>query len=689
MLQVRSRYFKFMVILGIIFLTSFVTSAEEVPYLRIPQTQKAPIINGKIDVKEWENAAMLSNFSTLSSRNYRTRPCEETRVWITYDKKRLYFAFRSTDMALNPLNHKMHEFKEIHNGDLHPYRDDSINVRLVPPKLKNLKQIPYYIAINSKGLVLGLGGMYIGAVLEDVKSWRFGGNGWGMSWEDARVNRQAKKYNGYWDLEFSVPFSAFGAVAKTDDVWRINIVRNYRSQIQKFSWLPLTEELAKYVNSPINLKIRELGKMVLGGQCPAVKVEPFSPNDLIKHKLPFAIWSSKPQDYTWSSSASDRGGKKKSANGKVKPFSGRKEFDISIPAGKDGHELSYSVRDANKKLLYHSPSYPLVAVDNFLSIKARADNLFDFFLNGKLLSSNKREMDLIKTQLRPGINIIAVRIPDGKDFAAVLKRNKKIFTTDKTWRFSTSACKDWEKPSFDDSSWKPVNVNEPKEQFFKEARSISGIKGKTLFLRKAILYKATQLFPLSFSPEQYLTKNGTYLFTWDGSGAIGWNSERKLHDLNLVVDVPEGLEFIGVGHTLSATSQTCSWRMTGKKKIGGQTFLRYEIRPKNGRKLKEKLSSYIAASRSGYTFALKAVGNVGQTLPVYYHISAFGGNYEEVPNQLSIKILPELNGCQPKVLTLLISDFNMFRFNNKQILREHLNTLKAAGINGSFCSYSE
>ena len=94
------------------------------------------------------------------------------------------------------------------------------------------------------------------------------------------------------------------------------------------------------------------------------------------------------------------------------------------------------------------------------------DNGFEAFVNGKkvLVGSdwgNAQKTD-VKKHLKPGMNLIAVKAWNDGGVAGLVGKlevvsitdRHKAYTTDSTWRSSSSGAKGWEKLGFDANGWK-------------------------------------------------------------------------------------------------------------------------------------------------------------------------------------------------------------------------------------------
>src|SRR6266513_2768253 len=75
---------------------SVVVPPEKSNPITVPRFDKAPVIDGKLDEAIWQTAAVLKNFYQIQPGD-NTQPSKETEVFLGYDARFLYIAFRCYD----------------------------------------------------------------------------------------------------------------------------------------------------------------------------------------------------------------------------------------------------------------------------------------------------------------------------------------------------------------------------------------------------------------------------------------------------------------------------------------------------------------------------------------------------------------------------------------------------------------
>jgi hypothetical protein len=95
---------------------------HERPLLTVPRCRKAPVIDGKLDPGEWDEAAGAAGFVEIAGGSLSS---VGTRVYLTYDEKNLYLAFRCP-VEGKPVGHKY----ELNQGT--PWDEDAVEIYLQP-----------------------------------------------------------------------------------------------------------------------------------------------------------------------------------------------------------------------------------------------------------------------------------------------------------------------------------------------------------------------------------------------------------------------------------------------------------------------------------------------------------------------------------------------------------------------------
>ncbi len=104
-----------------------------------------------------------------------------------------------------------------------------------------------------------------------------------------------------------------------------------------------------------------------------------------------------------------------------------------------------------------------VILPNLITINITADNVYDLFVNGRLIGSNNnwQNVENYTVELQPGKNVIAVKAVDLGAPAGLLADIIWLtyrYGTNVDWKTSMQEQAEWNTTSFDDVSWAPATV---------------------------------------------------------------------------------------------------------------------------------------------------------------------------------------------------------------------------------------
>ena len=201
-ISMRSNYKIFGIQLVLAMITAAPAGASMDKLLRIGPTATPPIIDGTLLDSCWQTATMASGFAT----NYGEWPRAQTTGYLTYDDTAIYIAFRCNTTAASAVNSRTTA-----NDDEGIFGDSSVEVFLDT----NHDRTAYYqFVVNSTGT------HYEGYIKPDdgIREAQ-----WNPQWEV-----RTKVFADHWTAEMRIPFvSLVSAVPEGDEVWGINLNRNY------------------------------------------------------------------------------------------------------------------------------------------------------------------------------------------------------------------------------------------------------------------------------------------------------------------------------------------------------------------------------------------------------------------------------------------------------------------------------
>ncbi|MFH1478031.1 MAG: carbohydrate-binding family 9-like protein [Verrucomicrobiota bacterium] len=193
-------------------------------FVTVGRIAKAPVIDGVLDDPCWDDCVELSNFLVLNGGGIPVRDDTDTKVYIGYDSKNLYIAFKCLERFLDPVLNQLHLFKaeagSDQNDTLNVFKDDCVEIFLsCGPEVSDSY---YHLCVNSRGTVYDS----VGSV--NPAGWNSKAIAKGNVGDDA------------WRLEMAIPLER---LSKTEiipgrSVWRANFCRNTKPVAETSSWCP-------------------------------------------------------------------------------------------------------------------------------------------------------------------------------------------------------------------------------------------------------------------------------------------------------------------------------------------------------------------------------------------------------------------------------------------------------------------
>ncbi|MEE8335652.1 MAG: DUF5916 domain-containing protein [Candidatus Neomarinimicrobiota bacterium] len=196
------------------------TSREEAGQLQFKtgmaeRVDNAPVIDGIINDKAWQNSSIISEFLELEPHNL-DNASEATEVRIIYDDKNLYFAFTNFHKDPGRIKKILARRDDWEGG--FAYNSDWVGFGI---DSRNDDQSGYYFVVNPAGVKVDV----LIARDEDVDS------SWDGVWEvKTSINNQG------WCAEFKIPFSLFQFSKDNQQVWGLELSRMIYEKQEWINW---------------------------------------------------------------------------------------------------------------------------------------------------------------------------------------------------------------------------------------------------------------------------------------------------------------------------------------------------------------------------------------------------------------------------------------------------------------------
>src|SRR5215216_578910 len=196
---------------------SFVVPPEKSQPITIPKFDKPPVIDGKLEEKVWQKAAVLKNFYQIQPGD-NTPPSRATEVLIGFDPKFLYIAFRATDEP-DKVRATVAKRDNIFQDDYVGFMLDTFN-----DKRKAFEVFFNPLGIQGDGIITE-------------------GRGEDMSVDLLMESKGIVHETGY-DVEIAIPFKSLRFEAGKGKLWGAHFFRRIkRFENEMDSWMPFSRSI--------------------------------------------------------------------------------------------------------------------------------------------------------------------------------------------------------------------------------------------------------------------------------------------------------------------------------------------------------------------------------------------------------------------------------------------------------------
>ncbi len=457
----------------------------------------------------------------------------------------------------------------------------------------------------------------------------------------------AQKQEGYWQFLLTIPFSAIGLsdVSKGEGV----MFNALRHDSRTHEW------------SMVDAQGLQL---IFGDDSAYAQVDHFEQPITSTTTISAKVKSADGQTVTWVREILQNNIVMAEIDGSLVARNDPVTFDLSN-TGKNavaGNKERLSIF-ADGDVIYRSPAFARQNEVAGIRIQASAEVPFTLTCNGSVLSSGSRTVENVMASLASGANELLVQIPSEHGF------NVKIYGPDGTLLES-------------EGSWVKVES-----------------VGDEAVYKKTVAFQVTRLSPNNANDIYALAADSALFFHWDGGGLKNWTSPEAVHDFNLVIDVPVGIEFLGAsGYLPEPTAATdagitplpelaqYTWEAVGEITRNGQSYERILISRNTPVVLSSQRESWLERTQrrpNGMVFGIRDAreSSEDEVPPLYYSMMA--QDIVEIPTPLNFKLLPELDGEAPeKIILSLYTRLGMIK--DQELLEALFETISSAGINELF-----
>ena len=595
-----------------------IVTAAEVPLFTVPNVKNEVKIDGILSTEEWNSAVKISNFMRMGDNRFAS---EQTQVMVQYSQKYLYFAFKLNEYALDKYSNQYKSFIAKLKGKNKPvWEDDSIEMRLAPPWIKDLQF--FYIGLGAGGATK----------VKEPKN--FNGN------LENNLKYAVKEYNGYWCAELALPLTSLGSKGIGD--WKVNFVRFEKRIPENSSYCPLFAgehgNLGKYATMRFATD-----------NTPVVREGDYSKLSSLTF-LPFSLRGRKWQG-TWTSLSGN-----KIKTGKV---SSPGKFTIeTAPLETAYGNVTIKVGD-----FYVSPNYPqtkasskIVVSGNFAwqglfnkkIISPKDSTLYPIEgLNKLEFSINPKKYIQLNTTTELGLPVKWI-VPVGGRVETINKGVKLLNLSNEKLTFSA-------------------------EFLHKGSKFIPpGVERQTLHLTEdgTYIFNWDILNTKGWNFKKSLEKAEFHLYLPDSVEFLGVDNRVKY---------PNGFKKLN----WPADKQFYTYINLGKKIVLGKKLNHWVIKRSEPVKYcYEKSLLHHQVKREKAAIFLRGKKNYDKSnSTAFYHMAAFDGKLGETVQMIPVMIHPKLNGSYVPDLTASLMNYWCDDLENSNLTKPFYDTLLAAGVN--------
>ena len=428
------------------------------------------------------------------------------------------------------------------------------------------------------------------------------------SWNSKNVKIAVKKNDRTWTAEIAIPFKELGITASDHaaSAWRANFYRNNPASDESSAWSPTQ----KSFHTP-----GAFGFLSFDAQAAAIRGESFV---IAGGSAAMKLFCGKPVQQLSLTGAQS-----------TASISEKKMYELTFKPDADGFgQIRISASD---KEIFRTPSIAIKGKSSDCIVKLASDSSqMTVFVNGKQSASAKNILNATVT-LDEDRNIIALCAENAVTplTGSIIIANIEIPVNN--FLFSETPAAGWEKNGFDDSSWMPYD----------------GRVSKKLYLRYNLIRNHTMFAPQLENDTFYIANKAAMKLTFRISSPF----EKPLENYRFNLEVPESINIPAYCPDLRRYNKYIN--SFGEEKRGGMNSFVFSF-DKPVPKLAYNFGFNVITMIIQPDFPAALAGKI-----VIGRAWISGKGVAEIPMEFKIKVLPELNGRQPK--TIPIATWASFR----------------------------
>jgi len=620
------------------------------PLALVARCAAAPEIDGRGDDACWENTVACTNFQVVRSQ----APAKaDTAARACYDENNLYFLFTCEEPLLDVRMQRRHEFCANATERDGKVSVDDACVILLDPGCCGAGIYDFFV--NALGTIEDAG-----CTPPDLWSSR------DKAW-NANAMAAGETGDGTWTVEVAIPFfDLTGRAPQPGEVWQACLGRIAKARSESSSWNlsdrgfhePVRWGGLMFAGPTPGLALDVPRTLELGKNTCTVRLTPL-PEDLGGVYVATRIASQSAVRHMVEFVPLDR-----------EPVGVNHEFRIEEEGAL---AIDHAVLDAaTLRPLYRTPKSRRGVKSSLATVHLACDGPYTLFLNDEVIATGPQaEPAEIAAPLQQGANVFALKLDKG---TAAVRIETPDWTPDHArWKMASPDVADAALAQTDDASWQTAPTAGQHEGLGPRI----GQPGQPVVLRHTLLWQKTRLWPTP-KPALYLARNSNQHVTFIADGLPG----KKLLDWTAHLAVPPAFDILGAtGYYGEGRDYQPEFvcEVLGEREVAGRTMRLATI---SATKPIAANRHYIMSLFNAFVrYPVEAGEPMDEETGFLYWTEANDSTMIEPVQSIPVRLLPPLDGRQPKRLVCQLWGSFFSAMDNRPMREAALETARAAGIN--------
>lgn len=645
------------------------------PLVMAARCEAPPTIDGSADDPCWDATLACTDFMVVGSASGAEAA---TTARLCYDDEHLYALFVCEEPILEVAGQRLHEFKaNVRQRDGGVHADDCVILLLDSTHTGGQA---FEISVNALGIVED-------ARCTGVDLWESRDTSW-----QADIRAAGRIEDGHWIVEMAIPLAALSDAAPDDrSVWRIALGRVARARNEASSWSPSNRGIhdplpwgaLTFGRSPVGAALRTPASLQLGANALEARLTLVDSNDAAKKAAASegvylaAYMATAPVTRNWGVET-NVARSYRFAEAAKEAITVTHAFEVKQ---EEPLEVAYGILDAaSLRPLYLTPAMTKGVRSSTANVLISCAGPFELYLNGELLKRGEAAQALeLRAALQKGPNLFAVKAEQGTAAVRIIPAGSESPVLG-NWKMAPLPGAGAEadggamtSPSLDDRGW----VVAPRIGDDPQVGPIHGESGVPVVLRQTLLWEKTRVWPTP-EPAYYLARGITQHLNVLVEGLQG----RPLDGWTTYLATPAEFEIVGAsGFYATTTPDQPDFQFTdlGTQRVAGREMAVVKI---TADKPVRAGRHHIMSMFNAFVRYRDSAGEPSEPSAVFHYWSeANDGTVVEPPRTFHVRVLPAVNGRQPKKLLWQLYGGWIGQMDDPAMRTQVLDAARLAGFN--------